>query len=50
MKKNHKQCVSKAKKLKKYIENNFTEEQIHNKLCESVYSSQVSVEDNIVVL
>jgi glycosyltransferase involved in cell wall biosynthesis len=50
MKKNHKQCVSKAKKLKKYIEKNFTEEQIQNKLCEAVYSSQVSVEDNVVVL
>ena len=50
VKKTHKQCVSKAKKLKKYLENNFSQEQMYDKFCESVYGSQTSMQDNVVVL
>lgn len=50
VKKSHRQCVSKAKKLKKYLENNFSQEQMYNKLCESAYGSQEVMEDKVVVL
>jgi len=43
--KNHKTLLSQAKKLKKYLLNNFSEDQQSKKMAESIYGEQIKVVD-----